>query len=461
VVASGGWDGAARLWDAESGSALGELAGHGANVTAVALHADGRKVATGAADGVVRLWDARTRQAGRVLFGHEGEVTGLAFTPDGRFLLSASRDRSVRVWDLRQGEAVRTLSHPGLVLGLALTPVASVLLTAGADGSARLWHLDWEPDEDPEGVSTPPSARVAHGTIRTRVATAAAATRTTTLREDLRRAAPLAVPALPRAARRLPWRRIAVGLGLAVAVAVSWRAWRGPSPGDRLSPYMAEAVPRELDLIDLEPFGGDCSPGDYERHLERMHAGNPDARDVACLAAQGGPGVVGDVLDAAPLDSPDALTARRLRRNAASVLAGLGGDAVAAVCERLADDREEARTVATMALGVLDDAGVNGCLRDALAEGGPAAGAAAVALRQRVTRGLLPADEAWALTASLLASADPESRRAGLLLAPVFSGALAEPAVRPLLDDPDPDVAAAAREAHGSVERILQADRLR
>jgi hypothetical protein len=78
-----------------------------------------------------------------------------------------------------------------------------------------------------------------------------------------------------------------------------------------------------------------------------------------------------------------------------------------------------------------------------------------------VTRGLFPVDDAWTLTASLLGSADPDSRRAGLFLAPVFSGGLAEPAVRPLLDDPDPDVAEAARAAHASVERIRETDRTR
>jgi HEAT repeat protein len=224
---------------------------------------------------------------------------------------------------------------------------------------------------------------------------------------------------------------------------------------------MAEAIPRELDLIDLESFGSECSPGDYQRHLERVRSGNPEAANVACLAADGSPGVVGDVLDGAPLDSPDAMTARRLRRNAASALAGLRGEAVGAVCERLGDAREEARTVAAMALGVLDDPAANACVRDAAAGGGPAARPAAAALRQRVTRGLFPVGEAWTLTASLLASGDPESRRAGLLLAPVFSGGLAEPAIRPLLDDPDPDVAEAASEAHASVERIRETDRMR
>jgi hypothetical protein len=69
--------------------------------------------------------------------------------------------------------------------------------------------------------------------------------------------------------------------------------------------------------------------------------------------------------------------------------------------------------------------------------------------------------EAWALTVSLLGSPDPESRLVGLRLAPLFSGRLVEPAVRPLLDDTDPEVAGAAREAVGTIERVLQPDRMR
>jgi ribosomal protein S27E len=291
-------------------------------------------------------------------------------------------------------------------------------------------------------------------------ATAPAAPAPTTPRADLRRATPVAVPALPGATRGLSRGRIAVALFLLVAVALAWLAWRHPPARVRLSPHMAEAVPKELDLIDLRPFRGDCSPGDYERHLERLRSGNPDARDVACLAARGGPGVVADVLDGAPLASPDAMTARRLRRNAASALAGLRGGAIETLCERLGDEREEARAVAAMALGVVDDPAATACVRARLGGGGTPARAAAAALRQRVTRGLFPVSAAWTVTTSLLAAADPYARIAGLLLAPLFTSALAEPAVRPLLEDADPDVAEAAREAHATIERVRETDRL-
>jgi hypothetical protein len=242
---------------------------------------------------------------------------------------------------------------------------------------------------------------------------------------------------------------------------VAWLAWRRPPSGPRLSPYMAKVVPAEVDLIDLAPFRRDCSPADYELHLGRMRTGNPEARDVACIAASGTAGAVADVLDSAPLASPDELAALRLRRNAASALAGLPGEAVSVLCARLEDQREEARDTVAVALGVMNDAAAVDCVRSTLASGSPAAQwAAGAALRQQVARGLIGPAEAWALVEDLLRRPEPGARRAGLHVAPVFVAAIAEPAVRGLLEDSDPDVAAAAREALGSIDAVRRTDLL-
>jgi hypothetical protein len=67
-------------------------------------------------------------------------------------------------------------------------------------------------------------------------------------------------------------------------------------------------------------------------------------------------------------------------------------------------------------------------------------------------------EEAWALTRGLLVSPDPAARIGGLLVTPIFTGDAVEPAARPLLEDADPDVAAAAREAVESIRSVRQID---
>src|SRR5262249_32716413 len=70
-VASAGWDGAVRLWDARTGKLLHALRGPGARIQNVAFHPDGRTLAAGSWDSSVCLWDVATgAEAGR-LEGHK------------------------------------------------------------------------------------------------------------------------------------------------------------------------------------------------------------------------------------------------------------------------------------------------------------------------------------------------------------------------------------------------------
>src|SRR5207253_2708025 len=85
VVASGGEDGTARVWETERARPLGVLQGHTGMVWAVALPADGRLGASGGGGGTGRVGEA---ESGRDL-GH-GAVRGRR----------ACRLRSAR-WDSR------------------------------------------------------------------------------------------------------------------------------------------------------------------------------------------------------------------------------------------------------------------------------------------------------------------------------------------------------------------------
>ena len=100
-VVSGSWDNTIRIWDAETGAAVGEpMKGHTGGVRSVAYSSDGRHVVSGSDDNTIRIWDAETRAAvGEPMKGHTGGVQSVAYSPDGRHIISGSLDNTIRIWD--------------------------------------------------------------------------------------------------------------------------------------------------------------------------------------------------------------------------------------------------------------------------------------------------------------------------------------------------------------------------
>ena len=70
-------DGTARLWDAESGNAIGEPMRHSAAIEGAFFYDDESEVVTYADDGTIRFWDAETGEANEPLFRHRGAVFGV------------------------------------------------------------------------------------------------------------------------------------------------------------------------------------------------------------------------------------------------------------------------------------------------------------------------------------------------------------------------------------------------
>jgi hypothetical protein len=75
---------------------------HASSVGAVAFSPDGQVLASGGAEGAVKLWDVEQARLLVTLEWHLGPVRGVAFSPDGDRLASASADGAVRLWDWRQ-----------------------------------------------------------------------------------------------------------------------------------------------------------------------------------------------------------------------------------------------------------------------------------------------------------------------------------------------------------------------
>lgn len=142
-VVSGGADRTVRLWDPDTGHAVGEpMVGHQASVQAVAFSPDGELIASASADRTVRLWDARTgKPRGQPLGGHTNNVNTLAFSPDGTRLVSGGLDGSIRQWDVGTGAPVGQpwASSGKFVVGLAFSPDGRTVASGGNDNVVRIW----------------------------------------------------------------------------------------------------------------------------------------------------------------------------------------------------------------------------------------------------------------------------------------------------------------------------------
>jgi WD40 repeat protein/tRNA A-37 threonylcarbamoyl transferase component Bud32 len=139
-IATGGADGAVKVWDPRNRRAVLNLAGQAA-IAAVALSRDGRRLAAGSADGAVRVWDAGTGTA-LATWGGNGPVTGLAFDPSGQRLAATGGKPlagELKLWDLTSGKALggRTWRH--LLAAVTFTPDGKFLATAGHDDTVTAW----------------------------------------------------------------------------------------------------------------------------------------------------------------------------------------------------------------------------------------------------------------------------------------------------------------------------------
>jgi WD40 repeat protein len=73
-------------------------------VWSVAFSPDGKTLASGGWDGAVKLWDASTGKELASLKGHTSMVLSVAFSPDGKTLASGSSDKTIKLWDVNSAK---------------------------------------------------------------------------------------------------------------------------------------------------------------------------------------------------------------------------------------------------------------------------------------------------------------------------------------------------------------------
>jgi len=144
-LVSGGGDGTVRIWDAETGQAVGQPMQHGGSVRSVAWRGDGKRLVSGGNDGTMRIWDAETGQAvGQPMQGHDAGVNSVAWRGDGKRIVSGGNDGTMRIWDAETGQTVGQpmQGHEGSVWSVAWRSDGKRIVSGGDDGAVQIWDAE-------------------------------------------------------------------------------------------------------------------------------------------------------------------------------------------------------------------------------------------------------------------------------------------------------------------------------
>lgn len=120
----------------------------GANVTALAISPDGKKLITGSSLGQVFLWNFGNNkiisQISLLPNSHTARVTSALFSPDGDLIITSSMDGSLRIWsrnDIRQTPIIIS-DYRNWVMAKALSADGNTLFYGGADQTIRTMTVD-------------------------------------------------------------------------------------------------------------------------------------------------------------------------------------------------------------------------------------------------------------------------------------------------------------------------------
>lgn len=142
ILVSSGYDQTIKFWEALSGICSRTIQNADGQVNRMAITPDKRFLAA-AGVRTIRLYDIRSNNPNpTVVFeDHTANVTAVAIQADGKWMASSSEDGTVKVWDMRTGHVQRNYRHESPVNDVVIHPNQGELISCDDNGCVRVWDL--------------------------------------------------------------------------------------------------------------------------------------------------------------------------------------------------------------------------------------------------------------------------------------------------------------------------------
>ncbi|KAL8487994.1 hypothetical protein ACS0TY_024319 [Phlomoides rotata] len=150
ILAAGGKDSVAHIWDIRAGRQMHKLLGHSKWIRSIRMVGD--TILTGSDDWTARVWSVSQGTCDAVLACHDGPVNCVEYSIADRGIITGSSDGLVRFWENDDG-AIRCIKNLTIHNASVLSINAGEhwLGIAAADNSMSLYH---RPQERLGGLST-------------------------------------------------------------------------------------------------------------------------------------------------------------------------------------------------------------------------------------------------------------------------------------------------------------------
>lgn len=146
LIVSAGWDKVIKVWNLTNCKLRANLVGHTGVINTLTISPDGSLVASGGKDGAAMLWDINE---GKHLYSltANSAITALSFSPKNYWLCAAT-DSGIEIWDLETKRIIDRVTKPSKyvsqlpwITSLSWSADGNVLFAGSSDGDIYVYEV--------------------------------------------------------------------------------------------------------------------------------------------------------------------------------------------------------------------------------------------------------------------------------------------------------------------------------